>query len=81
MTKEAIAGAGLGIHEIRTNPYEFISERAQSASRKYGVKSVSLLATKPPGTALSEPKGASRIAQSDPSTFSSHTPRHPAPSA
>jgi arsenite methyltransferase len=46
--QEAIAAAGLSIHEIRTNPYEFISERAQNASRKYGVKSVSLLATKPP---------------------------------
>lgn len=42
----AIAAAGFSIQEIRTNPYEFISERALSASEKYGVKSVSLLATK-----------------------------------
>jgi hypothetical protein len=31
---------------IRENPYKFISERAQNASVKYGVKSVSLLARK-----------------------------------
>jgi arsenite methyltransferase len=44
--REAIEGAGLGIEEIRENPYEFISERARNASAKYGVKSVSLLARK-----------------------------------
>jgi SAM-dependent methyltransferase len=43
---EAIGGAGLSIHEIRQNPYEFISGRARDASVKYGVKSVSLLALK-----------------------------------
>jgi arsenite methyltransferase len=45
--RAAIEGAGLQIEEIRENPYEFISERAQNASEKYGVKSVSLLAVKP----------------------------------
>jgi arsenite methyltransferase len=45
--REAIEGAGLRITEIRDNPYQFISERAQNASAKYGVKSVSLLAEKP----------------------------------
>jgi len=44
--RNAIEGAGLEIEELRENPYEFISERAQSASQKYGVKSVSLLAVK-----------------------------------
>lgn len=44
--REAIEGAGLQVAEIRRNPYEFISERAQRASEKYGVKSVSLLARK-----------------------------------
>jgi arsenite methyltransferase len=44
--REAIEGAGLVIREFRENPYEFISERAQNASAKYGVKSVSLLAMK-----------------------------------
>jgi ubiquinone/menaquinone biosynthesis C-methylase UbiE len=43
---EAIGAAGFAIEEIRDNPYEFISEQAQNASTKYGVKSVSLLATK-----------------------------------
>jgi arsenite methyltransferase len=45
--REAIEGAGLRIEEIRENPYEFISGRAQRASDKYGVKSVSVLARKP----------------------------------
>jgi arsenite methyltransferase len=42
----ALEGAGLAIEEIRDNPYEFISDQALEASDKYGVKSVSLLATK-----------------------------------
>lgn len=45
--REAIEGAGLRIDQIRDNPYEFISDRARDASAKYGVKSVSLLASKP----------------------------------
>jgi len=45
--REAIEDAGLRIDEIRENPYEFISERAHDASAKYGVKSISLLASKP----------------------------------
>lgn len=44
--QEAIAAAGLVIQDWRDNPYEFISERALDASDKYGVRSVSLLATK-----------------------------------
>jgi arsenite methyltransferase len=43
----AIEGAGFRIEQMRENPYRFISERAQNASAKYGVKSVSLLAVKP----------------------------------
>lgn len=43
----AIEGAGLVIREVRTNPYEFLSDQARGASRTYGVKSISLLATKP----------------------------------
>jgi arsenite methyltransferase len=43
---EAIGGAGFSIQDLRENPYEFISERARDASVKYGVKSVSLVATK-----------------------------------
>jgi arsenite methyltransferase len=45
--REAIESAGLRIEEIRENPYEFISDRARNASKKYGVKSISLLAMKP----------------------------------
>jgi arsenite methyltransferase len=44
--RAAVEHAGLQVEEIRTNPYRFISERAQGASAKYGVKSVSLLARK-----------------------------------
>lgn len=43
----AIESAGLVIGEVRTNPYEFLSDQARGASRRYGVKSISLLATKP----------------------------------
>ncbi len=44
--QESIAAAGLVIQDWHDNPYEFISERALDASDKYGVRSVSLLATK-----------------------------------
>jgi SAM-dependent methyltransferase len=44
--RAAIESAGLRIDDLRENPYAFISERAQDASAKYGVKSVSLLAIK-----------------------------------
>lgn len=44
--REAIEGAGLKVEEVRDNPYEFISDRAQDASAKYGVKSISILARK-----------------------------------
>jgi arsenite methyltransferase len=43
----AIKDAGLVIREVRTNPYEFLSDQARGASRQYGVKSISLVATKP----------------------------------
>lgn len=43
----AIEGAGLVVREARTNPYEFLSDQARGASRRYGVKSISLLAIKP----------------------------------
>ena len=44
--RQAIEGAGLEIEESKENPYRFISERAQDASAKYGVKSVSIRARK-----------------------------------
>jgi hypothetical protein len=34
------------VNEQRVNAYEFISDQARAASAKYGVKSISLLATK-----------------------------------
>ena len=42
-----IEAAGLRVRHVRDNPqYEFISKNAQGATRKYGVKSVSLVATR-----------------------------------
>jgi arsenite methyltransferase len=43
---QAIESAGFTIAEHRVNLYEFISDQARNASAKYGVKSISLLATK-----------------------------------
>jgi arsenite methyltransferase len=43
----AIEEAGLRIELVRPNEYKFISPRAQAAADKYGVTSVTVLATKP----------------------------------
>jgi arsenite methyltransferase len=46
--RSAIERSGLRIRTIRDNPsYRFVSDNAQSASRKFGVKSASLVADKP----------------------------------
>lgn len=43
----AIKAVGLRVIQVRNNPqYLFISKNAQGAARKYGVKSISLVATK-----------------------------------
>jgi arsenite methyltransferase len=43
----AIESAGLRVRNVRDNPaYQFTSDSAQGATRKYGVKSVSILAVK-----------------------------------
>lgn len=45
---DSIRAAGLEVKQVRDNSnYQFISESAQGATRQYGVKSVSILATKP----------------------------------
>lgn len=44
--RKTIEDTGLEIAAIRPNDYEFISDQALAASAKYGVKSISLLATK-----------------------------------
>ncbi len=45
--REAIEAAGFELDDLKENDqYRFVSERADNATRKYGVKSVSLLATK-----------------------------------
>jgi SAM-dependent methyltransferase len=44
----AIEAAGLQVERVRPNPdYKFLSPRAQAAAEKYGVASVTVLATKP----------------------------------
>ena len=46
--RQMIAGAGLHLVTVQDNPqYQFISDNAKGASKKFGVKSVSLLAVKP----------------------------------
>jgi arsenite methyltransferase len=46
--RDLIEGAGLRVETVENNrAYEFISDNAKGASRKYGVKSVSILAIKP----------------------------------
>jgi ubiquinone/menaquinone biosynthesis C-methylase UbiE len=45
--RSEIENAGLKVLELQDNPeYRFISDRAQGATRKYGVKSVSIVAIK-----------------------------------
>jgi ubiquinone/menaquinone biosynthesis C-methylase UbiE len=43
---DTIESAGFTVTQQRVNTYNFISEQARSASTKYGVKSISLLASK-----------------------------------
>jgi len=44
----AVEAAGLSIQTVQENPeYEFISDSAQGATTTFGVKSISILATKP----------------------------------
>jgi ubiquinone/menaquinone biosynthesis C-methylase UbiE len=45
--RRAIESAGLRVVAMRTNPYTFISPSAREATSTYGVKSISLLASKP----------------------------------
>jgi ubiquinone/menaquinone biosynthesis C-methylase UbiE len=46
--RRTITAAGLRLVKVEDNPqYQFISENAKGASRKFGVKSISLLAMKP----------------------------------
>jgi ubiquinone/menaquinone biosynthesis C-methylase UbiE len=44
--REAITSAGLDVVATRRNHYRFLSEQAQTASRRFGVHSISLLAHK-----------------------------------
>jgi arsenite methyltransferase len=41
-----IESAGLVVRQVRRNDYRFISDQARSATTRYGVKSISLLAVK-----------------------------------
>jgi hypothetical protein len=47
-TAERSRPPGLTVETVRENTeYRFVSERADNATQKYGVKSISLLAVKP----------------------------------
>ena len=43
---EAIRSSGFVVDQVRDNAYDFISDQVRSASARYGVKSISVLATK-----------------------------------
>lgn len=43
---DLIESAGLRIHTVKENPYEFLSKGAKGATRTYGIKSLSILAVK-----------------------------------
>ena len=46
--RDQIAAAGMKVIKVQDNPtYQFISDNARGASKKFGVKSISLLAVKP----------------------------------
>jgi arsenite methyltransferase len=46
--RRSIEGAGLRVDKLEDNPaYQFISDNANGASKRFGVKSVSILAVKP----------------------------------
>jgi len=46
--RTSIEAAGLRIHTMREVPeYQFLTDQAQNASRKYGVRAITLLATRP----------------------------------
>jgi arsenite methyltransferase len=45
---QAIESAGFTIDTLRVNAYAFLSDQARNASAKYGVKSISILATRAP---------------------------------
>ena len=44
--KQLLEDAGLEIQEVKDNPYAFISNSAQGATKQYGIKSISILAIK-----------------------------------
>lgn len=44
--KQLIEDAGLEIFKVKDNPYAFISNSAQGATKDYGIKSISIIAVK-----------------------------------
>nr|WP_299337787.1 methyltransferase domain-containing protein [Allomuricauda sp.] len=44
--KQLIENAGMLIKSVKENPYAFISDSAQGATKKFGIKSISILAVK-----------------------------------
>lgn len=52
---QAIEGAGFTVDTVRVNAYAFLSDQARNASARYGVKSISLLATNTAATKAAGP--------------------------
>ena len=46
---QTVEAAGFTVRQLRVNAYAFVSDRARSASTRYGVKSISVLAAKDRG--------------------------------
>ena len=44
--KQMIEDAGLVIESVKENPYAFLSDSAQGATTRFGIKSISILARK-----------------------------------
>ena len=44
--EQLIEDAGLEIVKVKDNPYAFISNSAQGATKQFGIKSISILAIK-----------------------------------
>ena len=66
---QAIESSGFVVEQVRDNNYAFISDQARDASASYGVKSISVLATRQTGNA-----GAGEIRALDNRAFG-HTVR------
>ena len=71
---EAIESSGFVVDQVRDNTYEFISDQARNASATYGVKSISVLATKQTSVGGAAGESGARDHQASGHTYRSATP-------